>query len=304
VGSAKPFFCIFGLTKAQKMTNNSSIHIEPVKTNSEQHNFRQVVPGYVNEDLLEHNPEPFVLDSIENRLATIKDRYKKSVGQSMQKKATPIREGVVNLKDVTPQTMTKLKELGIILESEFGMRCFQIHIHADEGHWQDGEGDKPKAERDPAKWKPNYHAHMVFDFTHEDTGKGLRLKPKDFVLMQTIVAETLGMVRGESSDKEHLHHLQYKNQQELLRNKKLQKDIELLEQKKNEVRARIRGIAGRGETGSKEALRREIFEKAVNPSTNIQEFSQWSENDLNSAINSLENEVSRIEAEIQKSSRT
>jgi len=283
------------------MTNNSSIHIEPVKTNSEQHNFRQVIPSYINEDLLDKNPESYSLDSIESRLATIKDRYKKSVGQSMQKKATPIREGVVNLKDVNDKTMTQLKELGLILEAHLGIRCFQIHIHADEGHWQDGEGDKPKDERDPAKWKPNYHAHMVFDFTHADTGKGLRLKPKDFVKMQTLVADKLEMVRGESSDKEHLHHLQYKNQQEEKRSEKLQNDIEILEQKKNEVRARIQRIAAGGEEGSKEALRRTFFEKVTNPSTKFEEFAQWSENDLLGAIDLLEKEVHRIETEIDQS---
>lgn len=235
------------------MTNNSSIHISPVQANSERHNLREVIPDYVNMDLLEKNPISFNSESIAERLASIKAKYKASVGQQMQKKATPIREGVVNLKDITPDTMDQLQLLSKKLENELGIRCFQIHIHADEGHWED------KAE---TKWKPNYHAHMIFDFTDDFTGKGLRLKKLDMIKMQDIVAETLGMQRGKTSDKEHLHHVKYKAQQEELKQKKLQEQNEILEQKKNEVRARIKRLADSGESnedneavrGQKEAL--------------------------------------------------
>ena len=220
------------------MTNNSSIHISPVQANSERHNLREVIPDYVNKDLLEKNPISFNSESIAERLASIKAKYKASVGQQMQKKATPIREGVVNLKDVTPDTMDQLKLLSKKLENELGVRCFQIHIHADEGHWEDKQNKQG--------WKPNYHAHMVFDFTHPETGKGLRLKKHDMIKMQDIVAETLQMTRGKTSDVKHLHHEQFKAQKELEKQKKLQEQNEILEQKKNEVRARIKRLADSG----------------------------------------------------------
>jgi hypothetical protein len=139
----------------------------------------------------------------------------------MQKKATPIREGVVNLKDTSKETMEDLKTLSTKLEDRFGCKCFQIHIHADEGHYKNKEKQED--------WKPNYHAHMVFDWTHKDTGKGLRLKPEDMIEMQNIVAETLDMTRGKSSDKKHLHHVQFKNEKEKEKELALKVSIDKLE---------------------------------------------------------------------------
>ena len=92
------------------MTSKSSIHIIPIKANSQAHNFRETKLDYVREDLTKDNTS-FVLDQISNRLETIKSTYKAHVGQNMQKKATPIREAVVNLKDASPQTMNDLKKL-------------------------------------------------------------------------------------------------------------------------------------------------------------------------------------------------
>lgn len=219
------------------MTNNSSIHIAPVQTNTEQHNLRQVVPGYVNQDLLKNNPEPFILDTVSNRMASIKAKYQKSVGQSMQKKATPIREGVLNLKDTSEKTMEQLKELSRKLEETFGVQCFQIFIHADEGHYKNKEDKEKKKD-----WIPNYHAHMVFDFTNKETGKALHLKPLDMIKMQTMVAETLEMKRGESSDKEHLHHMQYKNQQEEKKLQELQQQNADLEQEKKKSEQELKEL--------------------------------------------------------------
>ena len=53
------------------------------------------------------------------------------------------------------------------------------------------------------QWKPNLHAHMVFDFTNEK-GKNLSLKRKEMCIMQDIVAEVLNMERGQTSNKDHI----------------------------------------------------------------------------------------------------
>ena len=134
-------------------------------------------------------------DSQAARLADIKARYLATTGQKMQAKATPIREAVVVIKDTT--TMNDLQNLAQRLQQRFGVQCFQIAVHKDEGHIGSDE------------WKPNLHAHMVFDFT-DQKGKSLKLGRNDMAEMQTICAEVLDMERGKSSDKQHLSALQFK----------------------------------------------------------------------------------------------
>lgn len=180
---------ILGTTMAQ-----TSIHIQPVKPGSEAHNKREKELDYVRKERSSMN-EYWQKDSQAARLADIKARYLATTGQQMQKKATPIREAVVVIKDTT--TMDDLQNLAQRLQQRFGVQCFQIAVHKDEGHIGSDE------------WKPNLHAHMVFDFT-DQKGKSLKLGRNDMAEMQTICAEVLGMERGKSSDKQHLSAIQYK----------------------------------------------------------------------------------------------
>ena len=76
------------------MAKATSINIQPIKANSELHNTREKTLDYVKSEL-SHLNESWQSDTIANRLQMIKDRYTKTTGQQMQKKATPIREGVV-----------------------------------------------------------------------------------------------------------------------------------------------------------------------------------------------------------------
>lgn len=144
---------------------------------------------------LTHRNESWEIDTIANRMAAIKAAYKKSTGQNMQRKATPIREGVVVINPNT--TMADLKELSKAMEELWGIKTIQIHIHRDEGH------------SDHGKWKPNLHAHMVFDWT-QSNGKSIKLNRKNMSEMQSLCADTLRMERGVSSDKKHLSAVQYK----------------------------------------------------------------------------------------------
>lgn len=173
----------------------TSIHVQPVKGGSEQHNKREKELDYVRKDL-SHLNEYWEKDTQTDRLEKIKSRYLQSTGQRMQSKATPIREAVVVIKSET--TMEDLKRLSDAYRQRFGIDTFQIAIHKDEGY--------PKGE-----WKSNLHAHLVFDWTNQETGKSLKLNRQDMVEMQTITAEVLQMDRGVSSDKQHLSAIQYKN---------------------------------------------------------------------------------------------
>ena len=182
--------------KLKIMKQQTSIHVQPVKGGSEQHNKREKELDYIRPEL-SHLNEYWEKDTQTDRLENIKSRYLKSTGQKMQAKATPIREAVVVIKSET--TMEDLKRLSDAYLQRFGIDTFQIAIHKDEGY--------PQVE----EWKPNLHAHLVFDWTDQETGKSLKLNRQDMVEMQTITAEVLQMDRGVSSDKQHLTAQQYKS---------------------------------------------------------------------------------------------
>lgn len=185
----------------------SSIHIKGVKPNSEYHNQRKQDLNYVRKDLT-HLNQFFNISSISEARLNAEELYKKSVGQKMQAKAEPIREGVLLVEN--HHTIEDLKNLSKRLEKEFGIKTIQAYIHKDEGHY----------DKETKVWKSNLHAHMIFDWTDEK-GKSLRIGRDGYSNMQTVIADELGMERGISSSKKHLNSIQYKIEQE-------EKDMERL----------------------------------------------------------------------------
>ena len=107
----------------------TSIHVQAVKPGSEIHNFREKELDYVRPEL-SHLNESWVGDSISHRLESAKQRYLDTVGQKMQAKAAPIREGVIVIKQET--TMQELQQFATVCKERFGIEAFQIHIHKDE----------------------------------------------------------------------------------------------------------------------------------------------------------------------------
>lgn len=213
------------------MKQQTSIHVQPVKGGSEQHNKREKKLDYIRTEL-SHLNEYWEKDTQTDRLENIKSRYLKSTGQKMQSKATPIREAVVVIKSET--TMEDLKKLSDAYRQRFGIDTFQIAIHKDEGY--------PKGE-----WKPNLHAHLVFDWTNQETGKSLKLNRQDMVEMQTITAEVLQMDRGVSSDKQHLTAQQYKSFAEEAKLKKLEEERARKEKQMKDELERVKVAKARKE---------------------------------------------------------
>jgi len=194
------------------------IRVEACKIGSaERHNLRSKELDYIRPELT-HRNEQWIERPITEVHQDITEKYKATTGQGLQKKATPIREGVIVISEDT--TLRQLQNLAEKLEERFGVHAFQIYTHKDEGAnvW-DGREEA---------WKPNYHAHMIFDWTDGHTGKTVKLNKHDMAEMQTITAECLNMERGVSSDQKHLSAMQYKNQMETEKAEQLQKDIEQL----------------------------------------------------------------------------
>jgi hypothetical protein len=142
-------------------------------------------------------------ETISQRLKAIEELYLEKVGQKIQQVAKPIREGVVVIDDKTG--MKELHSLKGRLRERFGIDCFQIHIHKDEGHIVNEKEEKAAKAFGENKIAGsvirNLHAHMIFDWQDKKTGRSIKLNRGDMREMQTITAEVLGMKRGDSNKK-------------------------------------------------------------------------------------------------------
>jgi hypothetical protein len=262
------------------------INIKGIKPSSEHHNERKKDYSYVRKDLKKDN-EHWKDDSVASRRKKINALCKDLTDRKLQKNAIPIREAVVLINP--HHTLEDLHVLKDAIKKTFNIECFQIHIHKDEGHWDDKENK--------IGWNSNLHAHMVLDWQDKKTGKTLKTNRVMFSQLQTLVSETLLMERGRYSANSdvgeitRLEPIEFKVQQEQEKMRLLQEQNADLEQKKNEVRARMEKLT----EGGNETHRRTISEKAENPSTSLEEFAEWSENDLNSAIKHLESKVSILD---------
>jgi len=174
----------------------SSINIKPASHNPTLHNHRVFDVAYAIKD--ESVNEYLSIESITQKRKFIYEDYKNFHKQKMQKKATPIREGVVNLN--AEHTMQDVQNLCKVLEKKYGIKALDISIHRDEGHI-DKDG----------KEVLNLHAHIVFQWYNEKTHTSCKISPTQMKQMQTLTAETLNMKRGEiDSKKVRLSHQQYK----------------------------------------------------------------------------------------------
>ena len=210
--------------------SKTSIHIEPCKIgSSEQHNQRLKHLDYVRPDLSHQNERWVGVADLPAHLDNLKTLVKDKTGRSMQAKATPIREGVIVIKQDT--AIAQLRGLADAIEQRWGIKTLQIYTHKDEGH-TDSDGS----------WKPNLHAHIVFDWVNHDTGKSIKLSKQDMAEMQTMVADCLEMVRGESSDITHLGAIQYKTQAEEQRLRTLKEKTMKEEQAREQAQAKAKEV--------------------------------------------------------------
>lgn len=166
----------------------TSINVRACNIGSaERHNLRSKELDYIRPELSYRN-EQWSEMKIADVLEDIREKYRQHTGQSMQKKATPIREGVVVIEDGT--TLRQLQDFAERIEERFGIHTFQIYTHKDEGAsvWN-GNAEA---------WKPNYHAHMIFDWTDGETGRTRKLNKQDMA-----EAEKAAQIEKECRQMEH-----------------------------------------------------------------------------------------------------
>ena len=243
------------------MAAKASINFKGVKNNSEHHNERKSELSYVHPELIKDNQHWKPTFKNNNAIASVAEmtkRISKSVkdktGRGLYKNAEPIKEAVINL--LPHHSLDDLQKLSESIYKRFKIRCFQIHIHRDEGLKDELTGDI----------KINHHAHMLFYFHDFNTGKMIRLKPKDLSQMQTLVAKELGMERGElreNSNTERLEALEYKAAQERLKLIKLRDEVSQLQKEKERVNQEVIKLVGIWDDPQALRNRAELLEKVA-----------------------------------------
>ena len=262
------------------MAIKSSIHIKPCNiSSSEAHNLRTpeymrnigeskiyLIPELVADN--EHWIDPRIADyDLQTHYDNIKQMVKAKTGRAMQEKererktksgkiikvagCSPIREGVLLIKSDT--TLEDVRRFGEECQERWGITPLQILLHKDEGHWLSGKpnADDMESFQIGSRWfKPNYHAHIVFDWMNHETGKSYKLNDDDMTQMQTLLSEILSMERGQSkaeTGKEHLERNDFiieKQRAELGRieveRQHKEHQIDLAEQKLKQVKSEIR----------------------------------------------------------------
>ncbi len=195
---------------------------------SEIHNLREKPLSYVVPEKT-HLNESVIHERIGSALSRIEATYTEVTGQRMQPTASPLKEAVLVINEDT--TMEQVMSFGEMCRQELGITPIQYHIHRDEGHYDSSTYE----------WKPNTHAHIVFDCTCRDHrrvertaksngrtvkkkngkpekklidnfGKTIKLSKADMSRMQDLAAKATGMERGVPSDREHMDAQRYKAQ--------------------------------------------------------------------------------------------
>lgn len=175
----------------------SSIHFENVKSTSQSHNLRLREFDYVRQDLAHLNKSFGDKRPHSEIISELKEIVKEKTKRAAQGKAKFILEGVFLIDK--KHTNEDLKEVAGQFQKKFKAKIVGLHIHRDEGHY-----DENKA------WKPNLHAHLLIENIDRNTGKSHRWNKEDLSNIQTFFAEALQMERGKRSEKKHLNSIEHK----------------------------------------------------------------------------------------------
>ena len=244
---------------------------------SETHNLREKQLSYVVPEM-SHLNESVIHEHIPDALARIEAKYTEVTGQRMQPTATPLKEAVLVIREDT--TMEQVEKFGELCRQELGITPIQFHIHRDEGHYDSATKE----------WKPNLHAHIVFDCTcreHrlverpakfskemkskngkpptkliDNYGKIVRLSKADMSRMQDLASIATGMERGVASDKVHLDAQRYKAQV-------IAEEVKALEQACDDLGHTVRSLEGDIAAKEKEMKRIDILSSVKKTITSV-----------------------------------
>ena len=313
------------------MATKSSIHIKPCNiASSEAHNRRTaeymrnigesriyVVPELSTDNEQWINPD-FGTPELRTHYDNIKQMVKEKTGRAMQEKererkgkngkiikvagCSPIREGVLLIRPDT--TLADVRKFGEECQRRWGITPLQIFLHKDEGHWLNGQPEAEDREsfQVGSRWfKPNYHAHIVFDWMNHETGKSRKLNDEDMTEMQSMASDILLMERGRSkavTGREHLERNDFiieKQKAELQRidaaKRHTERQVNFAEQELRQVKSEIRT----------DKLKSAATDAATAIASGVGSlFGSGKMKELGRANERLQDEVSKRDADIKK----
>ena len=313
------------------MATKSSIHIKPCNiASSEAHNRRTaeymrhigesriyVVPELSTDNEQWINPD-FGSQDLRTHYDNIRQMVKEKTGRAMQEKererkgkngkiikvagCSPIREGVLLVRSDT--TLADVQKFGEECQRRWGITPLQIFLHKDEGHWLNGQPEAEDRESFQVgnRWfKPNYHAHIVFDWMNHETGKSRKLNDEDMTEMQSMASDILLMERGRSkavTGREHLERNDFiieKQKAELQRidaaKRHTERQVNFAEQELRQVKSEIRT----------DKLKSAATDAATAIASGVGSlFGSGKMKELGRANERLQDEVSKRDADIKK----
>ena len=188
----------------------ASVHVKPCNiAQSERHNRRDAEyiksldpkKLYVRLDLSKHNASYVAPEmegvTLQQHLESIRVMVKQKTGRSMQEKDVEYTDKNGKVRVRKGKALLRFTRM---VESRWGIKALQVHLHRDEGHYE--------IPGDDSTWKPNYHAHIIWDWMDHTTGKSIKLDADDMSAMQDMVAEALNMERGVKKSETGLDHLE------------------------------------------------------------------------------------------------
>ena len=313
------------------MATKSSIHIKPCNiASSEAHNrrtaeyMRNIEESriYVVSELSTDNEQwinpDFGSPDLRTHYDNIRQMVKEKTGRAMQEKererkgkngkiikvagCSPIREGVLLVRSDT--TLADVQKFGEECQRRWGITPLQIFLHKDEGHWLNGQPEAEDRESFQVgnRWfKPNYHAHIVFDWMNHETGKSRKLNDEDMTEMQSMASDILLMERGRSkavTGREHLERNDFiieKQKAELQRidaaKRHTERQVNFAEQELRQVKSEIRT----------DKLKSAATDAATAIASGVGSlFGSGKMKELGRANERLQDEVSKRDADIKK----
>ena len=243
------------------MGQKTSGHIRPCNVgNVEAHNERS--QDYI-ENVKRSGKEIYFFPELSNRNSTwvnseyggkscaqifdeMKNLYREKKGQAPQLKEkerrnpktgrtqkiagwSPLREMVAVIKEDT-----KVEDFDYFrrwAESQ-GLQVVRIDIHKDEGHTDADD-----------KFVGNFHAHVILDFLDKNTADTVKLGKEKMSEMQTVLAISLGMERGEKKEdtnREYMMHPEFKKMMREI--DEVLKKLDDLKEEEKKALTRVKGL--------------------------------------------------------------
>ena len=297
----------------------ASVHVKPCNiAQSERHNRRDAEyiksldpkKLYVRLDLSKNNSSYVAPEmkgiSLQQHLESIRVMVKQKTGRSMQEKdveytdkngkvrvrkgCSPIRECVVVINEDT--RLKALLRFTRMVEARWGIKALQVHLHRDEGHYE--------IPGDDSTWKPNYHAHIIWDWMDHTTGKSIKLDADDMSAMQDMVAEALDMERGVKKSETGLDHLE-RNDFILQKQEKEKKRLEEERRKAQSEKAKAENKANEAKEQARKANEdKEQAEKKAQEAKTTLTSTESKITEKQTEIDNLDNRIASKEAVLDR----